>query len=151
MAATLGQWEATLVKQRKDIINTTKAIASSEQTLSTLIGSQCGAVASNLSQFSQKIAVQLSQHGTSLERAERATAEQFVIAAARSARLEDRLNALDSDNRLRDARMERAQLVQADLLARVERLEIFQKHSIAKFDKVCPGPDPMLCPLFAPS
>lgn len=135
ICASLGHWETTLVKMSKDIKNTSKAIVQSEQNLATQIVSQCGVVASNVGILSQKVAVQMSRHGTDLEAVKKAQEDGLEAAAARSLKLESRLDKMDEDNRARDAKSQRIQLLQADMLARIEKLEVFQTYIIAKFDK----------------
>lgn len=135
VCGSLGHWETTLVKMNKDIKNTSKSIVQSEQNMATQILSQCGVVASNLGLLSQKMAVQLSRHGTDLEAVKKSQDVGLEAAAARSMRLESRLDQMDEDNRSRDARTQRIQLLQADMLSRIEKLEVFQQLSVAKFDK----------------
>lgn len=135
VAGSLGGWESSIIQLRKDSKNQAKNTQMSEQNLKTLFESQVGSVAGNLSKVSVTLAQQLNSTNQNLEGLSNRCSDQFAKVGDRSLSAEQRLDRLEEGLRDHDTRFQRILLLQGDMLERIDKLEIFQKHSIAKFEK----------------
>lgn len=135
VVATLGGWEGSLIKMKKDQAMQIKSLKISEETQRTLLDSQVGAVSANLSKTSVTLTAQLHKANQANETLTKSTGEQFTASNNRHKRHEDRLSALEEAVRNQDRKTERIILLQGEMLERIDKLEVFQKHTISKFDK----------------
>ena len=135
VTSTLGNWEAAIAKARRDVAQQSKNLQMSEQTLKILFESQVGAVAGNLSKVSVTMASQINTTNQTAESFSKATAERFSSVDGRGKRAEDRLDAIEEALRAQDRKTERIMMLQGEMLERIDKLEVFQRHTISKFDK----------------
>ena len=131
---TLGGWENTLIKLKKDQVNMVKSLQLSEQTQKTLLDTQVGTVAANLSKASVTLSNQLGALAVKIDEMRTKLGGDFAQVDKRALRAEDRLDKLEAGMRQQEHAHERVLMLQADMLERIEKLEMFQKHAITKFD-----------------